>query len=268
MLPATKLLIEYAVPALVLDCIRAARALATTARFRPAVLGNRVWQDRYPGEVVYVLGNGPSLAALDRTVLRGQKVIVMNSFDRAFWKHEVDIVAHCIGEPRDSPSWSAEEILSNIVGTNSQSYWLHFSSLGGLRGIPNEKAVHYVLPTIEAGIWGVRPFALHSSTLGYATTAQLAIQVALYMGFKKVVLLGFDHDWMANRDYSRHFYSPEKDSSDHLAKMSYSQVINFMQRMWSVYYRIKAVADRSGATIRNATPGSYLDVFDNEPLRS
>jgi uncharacterized Rossmann fold enzyme len=266
MVPRMKSVIEYAIPPVILDCARAARALVTTARFRPAVRGNSVWKDRYPGELVYVLGNGPSLAALDRTVLRGKKVVVMNSFDRALWKHEVDIVAHCIGEPRNTTSWSREEILANIAGTNSQSYWLHFSSLGNLGGVPNGKAIHYVLPAIEPGIWGVRPFALHCSTLGYATTAQLAIQVALYMGFKKVVLLGFDHDWMASRDYSRHFYSVEKDSSDHLAELSYSQVINFMQRMWSVYYRIKLVAERSGATIRNATPGSYLDVFENEPI--
>jgi hypothetical protein len=34
----------------------------------------------------------------------------------------------------------------------------------------------------------------------------MALEVALYMGFKNIYLLGCDHDWILHLDTSRHFY--------------------------------------------------------------
>jgi hypothetical protein len=38
----------------------------------------------------------------------------------------------------------------------------------------------------------------------------MAIMVALYMGFKVVKLLGFDHDWLVSKGISPHFYEEKK----------------------------------------------------------
>ena len=263
---STKQRIEYLFPPFTLDIARFCRAYFGYHRFQADLKENLIWRNAYKGEKVYVLGSGPSLNTVDRSLFAGQRVIVMNAFDRATWKGEVKIVAHCIGEPRQAPSWG-NHIVSSINGTNSASYWLHFSSKGALSGVVPGKRLHHVFPCVEPGLWkNSKLIELHGSTLGYVTTAQLAIQVALYMGFKDIILLGFDHDWLATPDYSRHFYSSERDASDILHTLSYHKIITFVLRMWEIYYALRSAAEAHGATIRNMTPNSYLDVFDRERL--
>jgi hypothetical protein len=220
---------------------------------------NIFWRDAFSGERVYVVGNGPTLLSFDRRAFRGQRLIVMNSFHHAEWKREVDIVAHCIGEPRLSPSWS--DPTETINGTDSASYWLHFSSCGQFPSVTPDKKLHYVLSGYGPHIHGHRQLRLHRVSLAYQTTAQLAIMVALYMGFKDIILLGFDHDWLATPDFSRHFYSSQRDPSDTLHTFTYHQILTVVLRMWEIYYALQSAAEAHGATIRNATPNSYLDVF-------
>jgi len=254
--------LEYLTPPLALDALRLLRNLVRARRDRQAIVTNSTWKGRHDGGRVFVIGNGPSLADFDRRWLRGEKVIVMNAFYRAPWKDEVDIVAHCVAEHRSSPAWQADEIRASINGTRSASYWLDLSSLGQVGGIATGKALHHVLPAYEPGLWRGRPIALESPTLSYQTTAQLAIQVAMHMGFAEILLIGFDHDWLASRDYSRHFYSMRKDDTDSIGQMRYQAIIDFMRRMWTIYAAMRRVADRAGIRIVNLSSTTVLDVFE------
>jgi hypothetical protein len=250
-------------PKLLIDGYHLFRGYARYPALHRILGSNLAWRNAFDGERVYVIANGPSLVSFDRSEFRGRRVIVMNSFDRADWKGEVDIVAHCIGEPRGSSAWSDPS--ATINGTASASYWMHFSSLGQFSGVTEDKKMHYVLPGFGSHLWGSRRVRLEGVTLGYQTTAQLAIMVALYMGFKDIILLGFDHDWLANPDFSRHFYSSEKDSLDILSTFSYYRLIRLILHMWEIYYALRDAAANHGATIRNMTPDSYLDVFPRCP---
>jgi hypothetical protein len=253
--------IEYIIPPVALDIVRWIRAMVFKPSSTHLIKKNFEWRERHTAKRVFIIANGPSILKLDRSWLVGEKVIVMNSFDRASWKDEVDIVAHCIGDPRSSISWSENEIANNINGTNSQSYWLDSSCWKEIHNISPDKKLHYVFVSTESGIWGTKRFELHKPTMGFQTTAQLAIQVALYMGFRDIGLVGFDHDWLASRDYMRHFYSLNRDETDKLGEFSYHDIIRFMDRMWKIYYRINLVANTHKAQIYNLTPSGFLDVF-------
>lgn len=254
--------IEYCVPTIALDVARFARAQIRYFRAGQVIQKNNIWRNRYLGDEVFVIGNGPSLKNVNRAIFRGKKVIVMNAFGRADWKEEVEIVAHCVGEPRSSSSWG-RHIVENINETQSSSYWLHLSSCGQLQGAIDKKQLYYVLPSIEPGLWPRgKKIELHTATLGYATTAQLAIQVALYMGFKKIRLYGFDHSWLASPKFLQHFYSDNKDDEDTLDRHSYLSIIEFSLRMWRLYYKLREISTHHGAEILNKSDPSYLDVFD------
>jgi hypothetical protein len=258
-----KQVVEYIFPPALLDIARACRGHIGHPCVSGILSANLVQRDKHRGESVYILGNGPSLNSVDRRVFRGRKVIVMNSFHRSEWKNEVEIVAHCLGEPRDSPSWSADYCTESINGTDSASYWIHFSSYKRFSEVKSGKNVYFVFPNVEPGLWRPRrKINLHSPTLGFQTTAQLAIQVALYLGFVKIMLLGFDHDWLASPKFSPHFYSREKDPDDTLSQHSYRSIIEFTRRMWIIYYKLKEVSISHGAGIYNMTERSYLDVFE------
>lgn len=154
----------------------------------------------------------------------------MNNFEKADWKDDVEIVAHCIGEPLQSPSWNKEDIELSLLGTNSASYWLHYSAKDKLDNIIVGDKIHFVFAAFDSGIYLKRRIDLDGITLGYQTSAQLAIQVGMYMGLKEVVLVGFDHDWLASPDYSKHFYSSEKDKTDLLNRHNYLEIIILLKK--------------------------------------
>lgn len=247
-------------PPRLLDTVRTLRQARRIPAARALLQANVACRNRFSGQRVWVLGNGPSLAAVDRGVFRDDPVIVMNNFHRSDWKHEVFAVAHCIGEAPDSPAWTDPAEIIN--GTTAETYWLPVAAAKHLHGLAPGKVVQYVLAGIEPRRWGSRIIDLSRLSLGYQTTAILAIEVALHLGFSDIRLLGFDHDWLASPDYSRHFYSAEKEEEDKLGTFSYLQVLQMVTRMWEGYYALLRAAAVHGAQISNWTTGSYLDVFE------
>jgi hypothetical protein len=252
------ILLRILPPSLV-DGLRVVRAYARYAGCRGLLQANLKWKDRYSGERVYVIANGPSVAGVDRRILSSERLIVMNNFHLAAWKDDVRPVAHCMGEPPGSPSWMDPSPMIN--GTRSDSYWFISAARGLATAVEPGKEINYVLAGTEPRMWGKWKIHLDKPTLGFQTTAQMAIEVALYMGFKDIRLLGFDHDWLASPQYSKHFYSDEKDPEDALGERSYFELIQYSMRMWEAYFALAKAAQAHGATITNMTDGSFLDVF-------
>lgn len=251
-------------PPHVLDTMRTLRQVARYPGVFSLLKANAACRGLFKDQRVWVLGNGPSLSAVNRAVFRDDPVIVMNNFHRADWKHEVRAVAHCIGEPPGSPSWVDPTEIIN--GTSAETYWLPVGAADHINRLMPQKALHYVLAGIEPRRWRDRPIDLTGLSLGYQTTAVLAIEVAMHLGFTDIRLLGFDHDWLAHPDYSRHFYSGEKDDADTLGMMSYLEVLRAVTRMWEGYYALQRASVAHGAHITNWTSNSYLDVFERREL--
>lgn len=254
--------IEYYFPPFANDFARLLRAYINNCNYKSLIKSNKKWYNKYKNQKVYVIANGPSFVKIKSNLYSEEKVIVMNSFGRVKPKDSLKIVAHCIGEPYTSSAWSAQDIEECIQMTDSDSYWLHLSSYGKINGMNKKNKLHYVFLPYEPGVWLKRRIELHKPTLVYQTTAQLAIQVAIYMGFKEIVLLGFDHDWLASPKYLKHFYSNEKDSTDKIGEMNYYKIVKMIERMWSIYYKLNDVSAMAGVKIYNMSPNSYLDVFD------
>ena len=250
-------------PPLATDVLRAGRSWLKFLQMRSVLAANQEWAGKYEGQRVYIIANGPSVNSVDRGLLRGEKVITMNNFHRSEWKEEVEAVAHCYGEPPWSPGWL--EPCECINGTTSASYWLNAAAYGHMEGIEPGKKLYYVLAGIEPSLWGKRTVDLTRMGLGFQTTAQLAIEVALFMGFKEIRLLGFDHDWLASPKFSKHFYSNEPDPEDALGTFPYYDIIKSTLRMWEGYYALDRAGAAHEAVIVNMTDGSFLDIFTSRP---
>lgn len=256
--------INYFIPHFLLDVLRLTMGVFKTIRFYNTLKKNKIFKDSKKGKTVFVIANGPSLINYDHKKIKDKDVIVMNNFDLCSWKSEVNIVAHCIGEPINSSHWGNEQIeISNR--TNSKSYWYHYSVKNDIYKYENKKnweLFHFVAPIIPEGIFFNRNFNLSSCTLGYSTTAQMSLMLAIYMGYSQINLIGFDHDMLKNRNVSPHFYQEGKGAL--LVDKSNETYISIMRRclkMWNRYYKIKYVADFKKIKITNLTKNTYLDVF-------
>lgn len=255
--------LEYLLPPALADRLAFLRQRVRFASHMSALSANTQWRNRYAGEDVYVVANGPSLKNFDVAQLKGRKVIVMNNFHLASWKDEPDIVAHCFGEPLDSFAW--EDPTAALTGTSARSYWLHVSARASepVQALARSKGLFFAACITRPQMWGNRAIDLSRPSLAYQTTAQLAISVALHMGFARIILIGFDHDWLCTRGHSPHFYGNNStvQPSD-LSKFSYHDMIQISDRMWQIYFALRGAADRVGARIVNLSEPSYLDVFD------
>ena len=225
---------------------------------------NNILKGIKKGKTVFILANGPSLNNFDRSILDGKDVIVMNNFDLCKWKNDVNIVAHCIGEPIESSHWGDDQIeISN--NTNAKNYWYHYSVRSHImryENIDKSKSFFFMAPVIPEKFFFNKSIDLSSVTLGYSTTAQMSIMVAVFMGYNKINLLGFDHDLLKNRNIVPHFYEEGKgaivvDKSNH----SYFSLMKYYIKMWDRYYCLKKVADKNNIQIINLTKNSFLDVF-------
>lgn len=246
-------------PPLFMDGLRAVRQGLKFLGKRAFLQKNLQWKNRFSGQRVYIIANGPSVASIDRSLLKGERVIVMNNFHKAAWKDEVRPVAHCVGEPPESTAWADPSEAMNAI--DSESLWLNIAARGHVKELAPGKDVFYIMAGYEPRLWGRRKIRLEGLALGFQTTAQLAMQVALYMGFTDIRLLGFDHDWLASPEFSKHFYSDEPDEEDRLGTFSYYKLMEFSMRMWDGYYALAKAAEAHGATITNVTNHSFLDVF-------
>lgn len=93
----------------------------------------------------------------------------------------------------------------------------------------------------------------------------MGLMVGLYMGYKKIYLLGFDHDWLCQRNISPHFYDERENiPKADLSKFSYYELIRFSQNMWDIYIKLKSTAIKSGVKVINLSRPTYLDVFEFE----
>lgn len=258
--------LNYFFPLVIIDLLRFLRILFKYPAGYYIVRKNKILKNIKQGKTVYVLANGPSLNNFNVETLYGKDVIVMNHFELSPWKDKVTIIAHCIGEPHGSPSWEDPELM--IDNTNSQTYWFHISAKKYIdkSSYSKNKKIHYFLSSVPPGLWrNGASINLASNVLGYQTTAQMAIMVGIYLGYNKIFLLGFDHDWLCQRGISPHFYE-ERDNipKADLSKFSYLELINFSQNMWKIYHKIKSSSLASKTEIINLSRPTYLDVFDYE----
>lgn len=252
---------DMILPPLMSDFLRLLRNVPLVLHYAGDLRNNKKFKDVKSGKV-YILGNGPSLKDVNFSTLSGRDVVTMNSFHRGEVNANLNVVAHCFGEPTSSPAWMFDDFKDCLINNHAESHWVHFSSISSAKEL--QIPVQIVVPGIEAALWRSAKVDLSSLSLGYASTAQLAIQVAMYLGYDDIVLLGFDHDWLASRDHSKHFYSDEKDLTDTLFQGSYLSILEMVERLWRLYISIAASAAKRGIKITNCTHNSHLDVFPFE----
>lgn len=191
----------------------------------------------WPGRTVYILGGGPSLAAVDITRLNGQRVIACNQAYRlAPW---IDAVCFMDLDWLRLPS--NKQGLREFRGLKISAHKGHISDLGselGIRVVNSKKHVEGI---------STDPDVVHNNT----NTGAFAINVAVQLGAKRIILLGFDMQPVGGQNNYHADYPPPRQGQE---KNPYPK---FLARFPKIAESLKAL----GIECINATPGSALTVF-------
>lgn len=217
------------------------------------------------GESVAILGNGPSLSEVDLIECVGARdVIVMNRFYEYGLHRELKIVCYCFGEPGFYDM--NDYLLDRIFDVDAGSYWFHYSQIPNK--CLNRENVHFYLTGGNEQLERHGNIELTRAAPDYASTAQMALFIALSMGYREIELYGHDHDMLTvlpSTRYSTHFYKEDNysDRSDlFFGGGDYHALIKNCDKLWAMYKKIKHYAAKKEIIIRNKTKDSYLDMFE------
>lgn len=219
----------------------------------------KTFHDKHRGETCFIIGNGPSLKAEDLEMI-SQKGIPTFAFNRIYLMF-------------DKTNWRPtyyisqdEKTLKNCTKEVNQMnlpykfipifidfyYDIHINNAVLFRLVSS----HTDYPKMSEDI---------SSYVGDTTTvAVTAAQFAVYMGFKKIYLIGVDHSFSTYQNdkgeiiqdnFAKDYFTEEynKDKAD--------LYIPNLDASTRAFLSLKKFCDEKGVEVYNATRGGKLEVF-------
>ena len=223
----------------------------------------------HKGEKCFIVATGPSLTVYDLEMLKGHKSISMNSiilsYDKTDWRPDYYAI-------QDT------SVVGNIYLNTGDSYdlWHNIAPeniivsdlVADIFPLPGEVVVfrldmdahnRYNL-NFRKNAKYIRKFTFSDDCFervfdGYTITYS-CIQLAVYMGFTEIYLLGVDCNYTGIND---HAFGFDVDETAKLVALNQNELM--MRRMTAAYEAAKKYADAHGIKIFNATRGGKLEVF-------
>ncbi|MBC8099140.1 MAG: DUF115 domain-containing protein, partial [Armatimonadetes bacterium] len=149
-----------------------------------SALRMRAYKDKHRGARCFIIGNGPSLNQMDLTLLKGEFTIGMNRIYLLFPKLGFHTTYFACINPTVTEQFGAdiEQLpMPKFMGWHSR-HLMNFT--------PDTV---WLAPTTRQPLFSESP--AHVLWEG-ATVTYAAMQVAYYMGFSEVILIGVDHNFV------------------------------------------------------------------------
>ena len=209
------------------------------------------WKNAFRGQRCFIIGNGPSLCTEDLNRLEGEITFSSNriyhiyektdwrpdfyvAFEPEFCRTNADFISHLeVKQARflNQCAWGAAREAEN-------TFWMNCTS-------------RYTLEKLTTKNIEFSPDIAVQVCDAYSVTYTI-LQIALYMGFQEICLLGVDHYASNGEQTSSHFYEDKKSeyrTPTYLAGIEYG------------YKLARKEAKKKGVHIYNATRGGTLQVF-------
>ncbi len=251
---------------------------------------NTKFKGSHKGERCFILASGPSIAKQDLTGLQKEITIAVSHFNlhkdiKAIRpKYHVLAPQHPPFNYTDSSMYFSsfqssysDNPVTYFFGVNNYLY--SYQNLLKARPdlMPVQGNVHYLNYSKtkimdeenldDPSLWDISLIPFAPRTVIYS-----AIQIAAYMEFSEIILLGCDHDYLTDmkRTSNHHFYTEESGISDKAHLESFNSEMWFREYYyrWKHYRLMSESLAKRNIQILNATLGGMLDVFPRVELSS
>jgi hypothetical protein len=213
---------------------------------------------KHEGEACFIIGTGPSLRIEDLEKLKGIVSFAPNRIyellDKTSWRPTYYMCQdHAI----------IRKFAERIESVESKLSFLPVNYANQFHG---DKYRFFVLQ--EKDFYpGDAPFSTDPSKRIYQgyTVTYGAIQMAIYMGFKEIYLLGVDHNYSIVRDAQGRPVRKNDNANNYPAGMSQHMDQNNLPRIEETtiaYETAEKLSAKYGVKIYNATRGGKLEAFE------
>lgn len=215
------------------------------------------------GERCFIIGNGPSLSIEDLDKLNNEFTIashkIFTIFEDTNWRPKIytaqdhKLILKCKKEISDM------KVPLKIIALVKK---LSYKKLIGIDG------VDFIEMRIDKQLKPIFSKDVSKCIYEGMTVSFMNIQLAVYMGFKEIYLLGIDHSYsierksdntiVINNDLKNYF--SDKYVSDEFEKGDFN--LPCTDKSTLAYISAKKYADENNIVIKNATRGGKLEVFE------
>ena len=208
------------------------------------------------GKRCFIIGNGPSLNSEDLEKLVNEDCFASNHiykiFNKTTWRPKYYLIKdrYLNISPKDIDEMDVENI---FVG---DYYWRFHNSIKG----KNIICLHEKYSLNEKKL---KVSTDISKCFYSADTVSFAhMQLAAYMGYTEIYLLGFDHNYTYEVQQNGEIRQTSTKISHFFKDETKEESTADVQRITEAYKTFKRYAELHGITIKNATRGGKLEVFE------
>ena len=213
------------------------------------------FQDKHRGQRCFIIGNGPSLKQTDLTRLRQETTFGMNRIYLAFPELGFEtsyfvcinslVIEQCAGDIRQLHmpkflSWRSRDLIPPD-NPSEDLIFLHTTYSG-----PK------FAPDVRGRLWEG------------ATVTNVTLQLAYYMGFDPVILIGVDHTYSAQGRPNTTVVS-QSDDQDHFNAGYFGKGFRWqlpdLDTSERGYWMARRAFDEDGRQVLDATVGGKLTIF-------
>lgn len=217
------------------------------------------------GQRCFIIGNGPSLCREDLDLLVNEKTFAFNRVYQMYqytkWRPDYYMVI----DSSIMQKWNHERERTLEAGV------VFFANKKAVRKYQNQNA-HLIFLKDVAPISKKKPLlkevcndVSHNFSIAHSVTVN-AMELAFYMGFREIFLLGMDHsyaveiDMKGNKHVNSNVEPHFKEDQDKLPYFSYKEALT------KEYEICRKYAEEHRVKIVNVTRGGMLEVFERDTL--
>lgn len=216
------------------------------------------YKNKFAGRRCFIIGNGPSLCVEDLERLNEECTFASNHIYKIYVQTKWRPSFYCAIDPdflsETGLNWNefaTEQVFLDYAYTRKHH---EFPKLIGI--FQKSKFVLNKANDISAYI--SEDVSDHFSN-GYTVTFNL-IQLAIYMGFSEIYLLGVDFNYSIIMDKNGKIHRND-NTKDYFSGERYATTIQYYEPTLHAYKVAKDYCDSHGIDICNATRGGRLEVF-------
>jgi len=229
------------------------------------------------GRRAFFIGNGPSLRSQDLRLLAGEVTFATNWFVNHEHYDAIQPQYYCISSHEVFGGWGAEtpalnsDLRGAIAGRQWRSHhffplWARDAVLGDdLFSRDRTNFLIFEKPKAEISKRGTLTWdVLSNLDDGYTGIVTFCLPLAYHMGIREVYLLGCDCDYQIKsaQDPKAYFYDFKKHTTSTSKFETLDRIWGPDGEIFKVYGIVRREAEARGMTIKNATHGGLLEIFE------
>lgn len=216
------------------------------------------WHNKYKGQRAIIMGNGPSLKSTDWSLIKNEYTFGLNRINLLF--DEMGFIPSFYVCVKDLVIEQFHEELDSIP---CQLKVFNFMAARNLISVKPEHVFLRFVPGLSFCT------DIRNGWSGGFTVTYSALQLAYFLGFQKIILIGVDHKFTAP-GAPRSVETRDTDDPNHFAPNYFGKGVKWalpdLEGSERAYQLAKAAYEADGRSIVDATNGGLCAVFQRMSL--